>query len=1190
MDAINMDDLLNDDDYDENDVQQQQQQGGSSGKAGPIAAKNTRRHSLASFAPHQPQQQHEGGSTMTMDFSAGSVGMRTHFNDDGNTQMTALSSASITSMAPSELLGDDTTAHTAPTVSSSAGVNTRRMTADAADMPSFSRVHDDSEYKTEPVQSRRRQTMVVGRDLELPSPSPLKPRKAQSLAPGELMPANSGSSSNSNSIQQEQEEQDRTEENFTAHTEGSAAFGAAYRPKSALKGGRQSLSAIGGAGLGGGDGHTVEFDATTAINDNTTNTRASMGGSSKFVVFGSPKAAEFDKEMPTNALTPMDKSEAKARFSMTGSRIPTPVDDDDDELTEQNSEILEQWDRLTNDGSGSDSDNDNDNNNNNNNNNNNSEQEDASGPLPSLGAARRSSIGFSSRRNSLGGSGSSNPADLLHFDNTEELTAHSVIGRFSMGGNGNTIGDDKTMELEPDLMSMLESYDARAGQREQEKANAAEEASIDVSTHNDEMEEAAGASNEVQKHEQEQQQQEEEGADSDASTQEDMDRSATETSMSLSLMMNDSMVSASGGNRGDRASILERLKNLNNSSRRNTLSHAGSTPTGSRMSLNKRRQSQQQGMTSTSRVLKMNAAAPAAPGDDNLTSDFTCTVQQSAVERQVSASRPGNDDSFIGDAQASPIMPPVPASPVHTITSSSSSSKRATRSNPTSPATPLSQQKEVKRSRRKSPAKRMPLVSLLAACGLGGGEDSSSSSSSSYSSSASITRAVSQVPHLCTCQPALNTVMEAVLKHTAEATAIAQGSVAELWSGVESRYDSSEVPSSAATMSGDVLEALGETALVRARNELAKEESRVMEVIARQLEKKAKEVRHKAKAIRRASTAVISRAVNHRAGAEAEAAAGKEKAEELTAVQAEVHLARKRIEEVSAEIEALSDETSAALEKQKQQLVSFTQEYSQKTNAEQVVVDRVHELESQLSAAESDVCDTRTKIGVMQSITHHKLCSFKVSQISFDCVLSAGIKAVVDFHVKNSGKQEGYQVSEMVPHVERSGIHGVGLCSGSDNIVSENMAAQLFHSIVFCDKDGPLSPAAMADMAGQPFQVVHNTVQVFAGYISAFRLVMSKLSLFTADGWNWTLQNRDVVLFSPDDRFKLTISMEILISGNIAALSAQCLRNRDDRPVAELPIKAVLASLRAKYGGGGSLGNFCAAALKRELDSILKYL
>ena len=150
------------------------------------------------------------------------------------------------------------------------------------------------------------------------------------------------------------------------------------------------------------------------------------------------------------------------------------------------------------------------------------------------------------------------------------------------------------------------------------------------------------------------------------------------------------------------------------------------------------------------------------------------------------------------------------------------------------------------------------------------------------------------------------------------------------------------------------------------------------------------------------------------------------------------------------------------------------------------------------------------------------------------------------------------------------------------------MAAASFNSAVMSVKDGPLSEASVSCCVGKPFRSVHNIVNVFAGYISSFRLIMAKLCAFTADGWNWTLQSSEMVLFSPDDRFKLTIGFDTLLSGNIAGLPSTCLRNRDDRPVAELPIKAVLASLRSKYSL--PLGNFPAVAFKRELDSILKHL
>lgn len=76
------------------------------------------------------------------------------------------------------------------------------------------------------------------------------------------------------------------------------------------------------------------------------------------VVFGSPKAAEFNKTSPVTSYTPMHNHEAKSRFSMAGNSV---YDDqeDDDEITTENSAILDEWDRLTNtsmDGSGSDED------------------------------------------------------------------------------------------------------------------------------------------------------------------------------------------------------------------------------------------------------------------------------------------------------------------------------------------------------------------------------------------------------------------------------------------------------------------------------------------------------------------------------------------------------------------------------------------------------------------------------------------------------------------------------------------------------------------------------------------------------------------------------------------------------------------------------------------------------------------
>lgn len=77
----------------------------------------------------------------------------------------------------------------------------------------------------------------------------------------------------------------------------------------------------------------------------------------KTVEWGSPNAAEFNFSSPTNRLTPMHPTHAKARFPVTP--LPSAAGDashannqeegeDEDVETAENSRILAEWDRLTN--------------------------------------------------------------------------------------------------------------------------------------------------------------------------------------------------------------------------------------------------------------------------------------------------------------------------------------------------------------------------------------------------------------------------------------------------------------------------------------------------------------------------------------------------------------------------------------------------------------------------------------------------------------------------------------------------------------------------------------------------------------------------------------------------------------------------------------------------------------------------
>ena len=75
------------------------------------------------------------------------------------------------------------------------------------------------------------------------------------------------------------------------------------------------------------------------------------------VVFGSPQAMEFSKNSETNSFTPMSKAAAKINFPVAVvhsiHECGSICDDENDDITSENSRILDEWDRLTNTSRGS---------------------------------------------------------------------------------------------------------------------------------------------------------------------------------------------------------------------------------------------------------------------------------------------------------------------------------------------------------------------------------------------------------------------------------------------------------------------------------------------------------------------------------------------------------------------------------------------------------------------------------------------------------------------------------------------------------------------------------------------------------------------------------------------------------------------------------------------------------------------
>ncbi|CAM9559539.1 unnamed protein product, partial [Phaeothamnion confervicola] len=73
---------------------------------------------------------------------------------------------------------------------------------------------------------------------------------------------------------------------------------------------------------------------------------AGAGPARKNVVFGSPAAAVFNLESPSNKLTPMPSRQAKERFTLDGQKKKKgeeKEESDEDEETASNSAMLDAW-------------------------------------------------------------------------------------------------------------------------------------------------------------------------------------------------------------------------------------------------------------------------------------------------------------------------------------------------------------------------------------------------------------------------------------------------------------------------------------------------------------------------------------------------------------------------------------------------------------------------------------------------------------------------------------------------------------------------------------------------------------------------------------------------------------------------------------------------------------------------------
>ena len=200
--------------------------------------------------------------------------------------------------------------------------------------------------------------------------------------------------------------------------------------------------------------------------------------SRKSVIFGSPNVAEFNSTSPTNKMTPMTRNEAKKLFSMNGKTKEEEEEKLVDDLTEENSRILDQWDRLTNVSEGSrESDDD-------------SEFNDLLSPLSVSSSSKSRGRRQSKLQLSADRLNDDTDQDFMNKDiNTSEVSntialpnsLRELLNDNLMSQNQHHVFDpenDKTENLEGDLMSLLETVANKNDELENKNENIIETSNI----------------------------------------------------------------------------------------------------------------------------------------------------------------------------------------------------------------------------------------------------------------------------------------------------------------------------------------------------------------------------------------------------------------------------------------------------------------------------------------------------------------------------------------------------------------------------------------------------------------------------------------------------------------------------------------------------------------------------------------
>jgi len=300
-------------------------------------------------------------------------------------------------------------------------------------------------------------------------------------------------------------------------------------------------------------------------------------------------------------------------------------------------------------------------------------------------------------------------------------------------------------------------------------------------------------------------------------------------------------------------------------------------------------------------------------------------------------------------------------------------------------------------------------------------------------------------------------------------------------------------------------------------------------------------------------------------------------------LQQRIQQAREQMEKSRFEAEALAEEYSQMLEKRKQAVVTLARDTSHKAVNEKQKEQRAAERQQELTEEYNGLAETQRLVGVLNRLSYYRTTAYKPNCIVVEVALTAKVRAHVSFTMATGPM--GLEVSDVQVEVMQYGAVEAG--------DSESEMAHAFFRDHMSNNasGGPLSEAVLAQIDTP--REIPVLLQRVSGQVISLRRALSALSAFSTDGYSWSIRSENIIVAFPGNKYTLTIPISQALTGGVMQLTHQALRSTaTGETIAEYPMKAVVSSLRMRYGptDRGHFQPFPARAVRKEVEAIVKHV